>query len=89
VLIQSAPPAPVVLFDEAYWRRIVNFDAMIEEGVISAEDMRLFEFADTAEAAWQSLLRRGLRDPVPSPLAGEGARATEAPAFVARADEGS
>jgi hypothetical protein len=58
---RKAPPAPVVLFDEAYWRRIVNFDAMIEEGVISAEDMRLFEFADTAEAAWAALVRRGLR----------------------------
>ena len=58
---RKAPPAPVVLFAEAYWRRIVNFDALAEEGLISAEDLRLFEYAETAEQGWDSLVRRGLR----------------------------
>ena len=58
---RKAPPAPVVLFGEAYWRRIVNFDALAEEGMISPEDMKLFEFAETAEEGWASLVRRGLR----------------------------
>ena len=63
----KAPPAPVILFDEAYWRRVVNFDALVEEQTIDEKDLRLFEFADTAEAAWEVLLRRGLRVPVHAP----------------------
>ena len=49
---RKAPPAPVVLFGEAYWRRIVNFDALAEEGMISPADLKLFEFAETAEDGW-------------------------------------
>jgi uncharacterized protein (TIGR00730 family) len=58
---QKAPPAPIVMFGESYWRRIIDFDALVEEGVISAHDLNLFEFAETAEAGWDSLLRRGLQ----------------------------
>ena len=58
---RKAPPAPVVLFGEEYWRRIVNFEALAEEGMISAADLALFEFADTAEDGWAALVRRGLR----------------------------
>ena len=57
---RKAPAAPVVLFGEAYWRRIVNFDALAEEGMISPADLQLFEFAETAEEGWASLVRRGL-----------------------------
>ncbi|MDH7797838.1 MULTISPECIES: TIGR00730 family Rossman fold protein [unclassified Beijerinckia] len=56
----KAPPAPIVLFGESYWRRIINFDAFVEEGMISADDLKLFEFAETAEEGWASLVRRGL-----------------------------
>ena len=51
----------IVLFDQAYWRRMINFDALVEEDVIAPEDLALFEFADTAEAAWEALVRRGLK----------------------------
>jgi uncharacterized protein (TIGR00730 family) len=58
---RKAPPAPIVLFGEDYWRRVVNFDALVEEGMITPADLELFEFADTAEKGWESLVRRGLR----------------------------
>jgi uncharacterized protein (TIGR00730 family) len=58
---RKAPPAPIVLFGERYWRKIVNFDALAEEGVIAAADLKLFEFAETAEDGWASLIRRGLQ----------------------------
>ena len=61
----KAPPVPIVLFDEAYWRRVVNFDALLEEEMIEAADLSLFDFADTPEAAWQALLRRGLKAHTP------------------------
>lgn len=58
---QKAPPAPIVMFGESYWRRIINFEALVEEGVIAASDLNLFEFAETAEEGWDSLVRRGLQ----------------------------
>jgi uncharacterized protein (TIGR00730 family) len=57
----KAPPVPIVLFDESYWRRMVNFDALLEEDMIAPADLALFEFADTSEAAWEALVRRGLQ----------------------------
>lgn len=51
---------PIVLFDERYWREIVNFDALVKHEVINAADLTLFRFADTAEAAWEALIEQGL-----------------------------
>ena len=61
----KAPPLPVVLFGKNYWRGVINFSAMFNQGMISLDDMALFEFVDTAEEAWESLLRRGLNVPNP------------------------
>jgi uncharacterized protein (TIGR00730 family) len=65
---RKAPPAPIVMFGESYWRRIVNFDALLDEGMIAAADLGLFEFAETAEDGWASLVRRGLRAHGTSPV---------------------
>lgn len=51
---------PIVLFDEGYWREIINFDGLVKHGVIDAADLTLFRFADTAEAAWDALVEQGL-----------------------------
>ncbi len=53
-LIQTGKiqPIPVLLFGKAFWNRVVNFDALVEEGVISARDLKLFTFVETAEEAW-------------------------------------
>jgi uncharacterized protein (TIGR00730 family) len=58
---QKAPPIPIVLFDEAYWRSIIGFEALAEHGMIGAADLELFRFADDAEAVWNCLLAGGLR----------------------------
>jgi len=54
-LIQTrkVQPIPVLLFGQAFWERIVNFEALVEEGTISPEDLDLFVFVDTAEEAWE------------------------------------
>jgi uncharacterized protein (TIGR00730 family) len=57
----KAPRVPVVLFDQKYWQRLINFEALIEEGMIARADLDLFDYADTAEAAWEALMRRGLQ----------------------------
>ena len=53
-LIQTKkiPHVPVILFGKTYWNRIVNFNALVEEGAISAEDLDLIQYAETAEEAW-------------------------------------
>ena len=57
--------SPIVLFDEAYWRKLINFELLIEEGMIKAADLNLFAFAESAEQAWSVLVERGLRDHAP------------------------
>lgn len=57
------PPAPVVLFDEGYWRRLIDFDLLIEERMIASTDAALLSFANTAEETWDVLMRKGLSAP--------------------------
>ena len=57
---RKSPAIPIVLFDEGYWRSIVNLEALVEAGMIEAADLSLFRFADTPQAAWATLLDCGL-----------------------------
>jgi uncharacterized protein (TIGR00730 family) len=57
----KAPAIPIVLFDEAYWRGVVNFETMVEHGMIASADLDLFSFAEDAEGVWARLLEHGLR----------------------------
>ncbi len=54
-LIQTGKirPIPVLLFGEEYWRRVIDFDAMVDEGVISPEDVSIFRYVDTPDKAWE------------------------------------
>ena len=58
---EKSPPIPIVLVDEAYWRSVIGFEALIEHGMIAAGDMELLRFADDAEGVWARLLECGLR----------------------------
>ena len=62
---RKAPPVPIVLMGRDYWRRLVNFEALVEDGMIEAADLSLFSFADTAEEAWNELVARGLKAHTP------------------------
>ena len=46
---------PVVLFGEKFWKRVIDFDALAEEGTISPDDLKLLTFAETAEEGWQAI----------------------------------
>jgi uncharacterized protein (TIGR00730 family) len=56
-LVQTgkSEPVPVVLHGSSFWKRLINFDLLIEEGVISPEDTGLFSFVDTPEDAWEAI----------------------------------
>jgi uncharacterized protein (TIGR00730 family) len=53
-LIQTGKiaPIPVLLYGRKFWERVVNFEALVEEGVVSAKDLGIFTFVETAEEGW-------------------------------------
>jgi len=50
---QKISRIPLLLFHENFWRRIINFEALVDEGTISQEDLDLFQYVETAEQAWK------------------------------------
>ncbi len=52
VQTRKVKPVPIVLFGSEYWKRLFNPDVMIEEGVISEQDLALFSYVDEPQAAW-------------------------------------
>jgi predicted Rossmann-fold nucleotide-binding protein len=63
---RKAPPMPIVLFGRDYRRRIIDFDGLVEEGMIAAEDLALFAFADEPDEGWAALLQHGLKAHTPT-----------------------
>jgi len=53
-LIQTGKvrPLPILLFGKDYWNRVVNFEAMVEEGVIAPHDLDLIHWSEDAAEAW-------------------------------------
>lgn len=50
---QKVGAIPVLLFGKEFWERVINFDVLVEEGMISAEDLDLFRYVETAAEAWE------------------------------------
>ena len=53
-LVQTgkAKPVPIVLFGTAFWKKLINFEALVEEGTISPQDLGLFLYTDDPQEAW-------------------------------------
>ncbi len=56
-LIQTGKmkPIPILLFGAEFWNKVINFEALAEEGVINHEDLDLFHWVETAEDAWAKI----------------------------------
>jgi uncharacterized protein (TIGR00730 family) len=52
-------PIKILLYGPEYWKEVINFDALVRHGMISPEDLGLFEYVDDPAAALQ-LLQLGL-----------------------------
>lgn len=67
-LIQTGKiaPMPVLLFGEKWWRRIIDFEALVEEGTISPQDLDIFRFVETAEEGWAVIREFYERNPAPN-----------------------
>jgi uncharacterized protein (TIGR00730 family) len=55
VQTRTIAPVPVVLVGEAYWRRVIDFEFLVDEGAVEAEDVELFWYAETAAEVWSSI----------------------------------
>ena len=53
-LVQTgkAKAVPIVLFGSDFWKKLVNFDALVEQGTISEADLKLFHYVDEPQQAW-------------------------------------
>jgi uncharacterized protein (TIGR00730 family) len=49
----------VVIYGSAYWKKIINFEAMADAGVISPSDLELFKISDSPEESFE-FLKEGL-----------------------------
>lgn len=56
-LIQTGKmkPIPVLLFGRTFWEKVVNFEALADEGVIAHRDLDLITWVETAEDAWKAV----------------------------------
>ncbi len=57
VQCKKAKPVPIVLFGTDYWKRLIHFETLVEEGVIAEEDLDLFHYADDAQTGWEVIRR--------------------------------
>jgi uncharacterized protein (TIGR00730 family) len=49
----------ILLYGSAYWKEILNFDALVKYGMIAESDLNLFQYADDPSSAL-SILQEGL-----------------------------
>jgi hypothetical protein len=54
-LVQTgkSKPVPIILFGTQFWKRLINFEFLVEEGTISAENLDLFHYTDDPQEAWE------------------------------------
>ncbi len=71
----------IVLYGTTYWKEILNFDALVRHGMISAGDLDLFQFADDPETGMR-LLQEGLTKYYLHPALPLSERELETPAIA-------
>jgi uncharacterized protein (TIGR00730 family) len=70
-LIQTGKvaPIPVLLFGREFWEKVVNFEALVEEGVIAERDLGIFTYVESAAEGWAVVQKfyqeRAEKDPTP------------------------
>ncbi len=51
-------PVPILLYGSSYWKEILNFDALVRYGMISSENLGLFQYVDDPVTAFRVLPAR-------------------------------
>lgn len=47
----------LIIYDEKYWKSIINFEALVEKGMISDSDLKLFNFCNSVDEAFDKIVR--------------------------------
>ena len=47
----------LIIYDEKYWKSIINFNALVEKGLISASDLKLFTFCNSLDEAYDAIIK--------------------------------
>jgi uncharacterized protein (TIGR00730 family) len=55
VQTRKAHPVPILLYGRAFWERLFNLHALVDDGTIAEEDLALFQYVDSPQQAWQSI----------------------------------
>lgn len=53
VQTKKTKPMPILLFGRDYWQRLINFDLLLEEGMVAEKDLKCFQYVDDVQQAWQ------------------------------------
>jgi len=49
-------PRLIILYSSDYWKKVINFDYLVEMGMIGKNDTKIFNFADTPDEAFEIIL---------------------------------
>jgi uncharacterized protein (TIGR00730 family) len=47
----------IIMMGKTFWEKLINWPALVEAGLISAEDLNLFHYAETAQEAWDIIAK--------------------------------
>src|SRR3954454_12108167 len=69
-LIQTGKvrPLPILLFGRDYWNKVVNFQALVDEGVIAPHDLDLIHWTEDPQEAWDYVKRFYAHEPQLAPV---------------------
>ena len=55
VQTRKAHPVPILLYGTAFWQRLFNLHALVDDGTVSGEDLGLFQYVDSPQQAWEKI----------------------------------
>ncbi len=55
---KTKKPMPIVVFGTGFWREVVDFDALVRHGTISARDLELLHYTDSVDDAYNWIVQR-------------------------------
>ena len=64
---KKSSPVPIILFGKSYWDRVFHPEVLVEEGAVSEEDLRFFNYVDDVNSAWK-IIKDFYQTEVPKPI---------------------
>ena len=49
---------PICLYGEDYWKNVINFEVLIEQGAISSNDIQLFHYCSDPDKTFDLLKKK-------------------------------